>query len=225
LKKIWFREVILGISRSASQRAFYAWLRAGEMIAAPSVRGWTKRLGLERYAVSCQPTHPLQVTGPDGRPGHEVVGVIVDGATAKIVHTRPLREDDIVHELLHVARPEWPHVEVELWTELLTLEPALAVLIREGQWLDAGIATDFGFRFTLPKKEQPIVRSLRKEFAGMKEVTAYNLKTKKQVKMLNPELVTLKNGRKALRGLAGDDGKTTVVKILSAESLAEWEKA
>lgn len=59
----------------------------------------------------------------------------------------------------------------------------------------------------------------------MKEATAYNLRTKKQVKMMNPELVTLKNGRKALRGIAEDDGKTTVVKILGAKALAEWEKA
>jgi hypothetical protein len=64
-----------------------------------------------------------------------------------------------------------------------------------------------------------------KEETQVKEVTAYNLKTKKQVKMLKPELVTLKNGRKALRGVAADDGKTTVVKMLSAEAIAEWEKA
>jgi hypothetical protein len=64
-----------------------------------------------------------------------------------------------------------------------------------------------------------------REEATMKEVTAYNLKTKKHVAMLNPELVTLKNGRKALRGIAADDGKTTVVKILSEAAVADWEKA
>lgn len=59
----------------------------------------------------------------------------------------------------------------------------------------------------------------------MKEVTAYNLKTKRHVTILNPELVTLKNGRKALRGTASDDGKTTVIKILSPAAAAEWESA
>jgi hypothetical protein len=64
-----------------------------------------------------------------------------------------------------------------------------------------------------------------KEETQVNEVTAYNLKTKKHTTMLNPELVTLKNGRKALRGVASDDGKTTVVKMLSADAIAEWEKA
>jgi len=59
----------------------------------------------------------------------------------------------------------------------------------------------------------------------VKEVTAYNLKTKQHTTMLKPELVTLKNGRKALRGVAADDGKTTVVKMLSADAITEWEKA
>jgi hypothetical protein len=57
----------------------------------------------------------------------------------------------------------------------------------------------------------------------MKEWTAYNLKTKRHCTILNPELVTLKNGRKALRGVASDDRKTTVVKILGPSALAEWE--
>ena len=160
-----------------------------------------------------------------GAPAQELVGVIVEDRIATIVHTRPLREDDIVHELLHVARPGWPHPEVDLWTDLLMAQPSLAILIREGRWLDVPIAVDSGFRFALPQAMSPGIASNRKELAGMKEVTAYNLKTKEQVKMVNPEMVTLKNGRKALRGVAGDDGKTTVVKMLSADAIAEWEKA
>jgi hypothetical protein len=59
----------------------------------------------------------------------------------------------------------------------------------------------------------------------MKEWTAYNLKTKQHCTILNPQLVTLKNGRKALRGTASDDAVTTVVKILGPQALAEWEKS
>jgi hypothetical protein len=167
----------------------------------------------------------MQVTGADGCPGQELVGVIVDGKLATIVHTRPLRDDDIVHELLHVARPEWPHQEIELWTELLLAEAALSILVRDGEWLDGRIATDFAFYFALPQRTRIAIPHNRKELNGMKEVTAYNMKTRKQTKMLKPELVTLKNGRKALRGVAEDDGKTTVVKMIGANGIAEWEKA
>ncbi len=215
----------LSISRGLRHRLSLLVLGAHDLVSAQAARRWRHRLGIDRYRVRCQPTHPMQVTGPDGRPGQELVGVIVEDRIATIVHTRRLREDDIVHELLHVARPEWPHPEVDLWTDLLIAEPALAVLIREGRWPDGRIAVDFDSKFALPQAMPPAILSNRKELAELKEVTAYNLKTKKQVTMINPELVTLKNGRKALRGVAGDDGKTTVVKMLSAEAIAEWEKA
>jgi hypothetical protein len=133
----------LSISRGLRHRLGLLVLGAHVLVSAQAARRWRHRLGIDRYRVRCQPTHPMQVTGPDG----------------------------------------------------------------------------------LPQAMRPAILSNKKEFAGMKEVTAYNLKTKKQVKMLNPELVTLKNGRKALRGVAADDSKTAVVKMLSAEAIAEWEKA
>jgi hypothetical protein len=225
VKKISPLALILRINRIVSRRFMLGLLRAHNVVVAATMRHWVRQLGLGAFRVVCQPTHPMQVTGPDGRPGQELVGVIVEDRIATIVHTRYLREDDIVHELLHVARPEWPHPEFDLWTDLLMAEPALAIVVREGRWLDGRIAADFGFKFALPQAVPPVMPSTGKEFAGMKQVTAYNLKTKKQVKMLNPELVTLKNGRKALRGVAADDGKTTVVKMLSTEAIAEWEKA
>ncbi len=61
-----------------------------------------------------------QVTGESGRPGCGLVGVYCDDAAgdaekesvACILHTRRLTEEDIVHELLHVAHPAWSEGQV-----------------------------------------------------------------------------------------------------------------
>lgn len=44
--------------------------------------------------------------------------------------------------------------------------------------------------------------------------TAYSVKEKAQVEILNPEIVTMKNGRKALQGTSAAGNK--VFRILSA---------
>ncbi len=49
----------------------------------------------------------------------------------------------------------------------------------------------------------------------MKEISAYNVKTRKKTTIKNPQLVTLKNGRKAVKGIAADDGKTVVFHMIS----------
>lgn len=59
--------------------------------------------------------------------------------------------------------------------------------------------------------------------ATVKQWTAYNMKTRKACAIVDPAVVTLKNGRKAIRGVASDDLVTTVVRILGPEALAEWE--
>jgi hypothetical protein len=57
----------------------------------------------------------------------------------------------------------------------------------------------------------------------MKEVTAFNLRTRQQCTIIDPEIVTMKTGRKAVRGVASDDKKTTVFRILSAAEAKELE--
>jgi hypothetical protein len=42
----------------------------------------------------------------------------------------------------------------------------------------------------------------------------FNLRTKSECIILDPEIVVLKNGRLAAKGLASDDHRTTVVRIL-----------
>lgn len=164
--------------------------------AARRMRWWQQRLGLEESRGALRRVHPLQVTGEDGRPGSELVGVVVEGGTFTVLHTRRLREDDIVHELLHVLNPRWSHELVETWTGRLASNPKLASTLP----LEGGVE---GRRLT------------------MKEISAFNLRTRKKCTILEPEIVTMKNGRKAVRGLASDDGKTKVFRILGAAEAAE----
>lgn len=56
------------------------------------------------------------------------------------------------------------------------------------------------------------------------KLTAYSLKLRKAVEIANPKLVTLKNGRKAVRGVAAEDPSSTVFRILSDKDVAEVEK-
>ncbi len=49
----------------------------------------------------------------------------------------------------------------------------------------------------------------------MDELTAYSLKLRKDVVIRNPKLVTLKNGRPAVRGVADEDPSSSVFRILS----------
>ena len=56
------------------------------------------------------------------------------------------------------------------------------------------------------------------------KLTAYSLQLRKTVEIANPKLVTLKNGRKAVRGVAAEDPSSTVFRILSDKYVAEVEK-
>jgi hypothetical protein len=50
----------------------------------------------------------------------------------------------------------------------------------------------------------------------MKEISAYNVRTRNKTTMKNPKLVTMKNGKHALKGIAADDNQTTLFRIISA---------
>ena len=49
----------------------------------------------------------------------------------------------------------------------------------------------------------------------MIELKAYSVKLRKMVTIKDPELVTLKNGRKAVRGVASEDPSSKVFRIVS----------
>ena len=56
----------------------------------------------------------------------------------------------------------------------------------------------------------------------MKTITGYNVKTRKKTNIKNPQLVTLKNGKKAIKGIAEDDGKTTLYRMISESEAKEF---
>ena len=51
----------------------------------------------------------------------------------------------------------------------------------------------------------------------MEELKAYSVKLRKMVTIKNPEVVTLKNGRMAVRGVAEEDPTSNVVRLVNAE--------
>lgn len=83
---------------------------------------WTQRLDI-RCPVRLERTSIWHVTGENGRRGCSLVGVVLAPHEACIVHTRRLTQEDIVHELLHVAHPEWGEAAVILETARLLAQP------------------------------------------------------------------------------------------------------
>ena len=57
----------------------------------------------------------------------------------------------------------------------------------------------------------------------MADLTAYSVKLRKMVTIKDPELITLKNGAKAVRGVAAEDPSSKVFKILSKQQAEEIE--
>ena len=59
----------------------------------------------------------------------------------------------------------------------------------------------------------------------MERLTAYSVKLKKWVFIKDPELITLKSGRKAVRGVAEEDPSVVVVRIISDRQAEALQKA
>ena len=55
----------------------------------------------------------------------------------------------------------------------------------------------------------------------MIELKAYSVKLRKMVDIKDPELVTLKNGRKAVGGVASEDPSSKVIRIVSDKQAEE----
>ena len=56
------------------------------------------------------------------------------------------------------------------------------------------------------------------------ELPAYSVKLKRTVEITEPEIVTMKNGKRAVRGVAAEDPTLKVFRIISASQVAEIEK-
>ncbi len=51
----------------------------------------------------------------------------------------------------------------------------------------------------------------------MEELKAYSVKLRKMVTIKDPQVVKLKNGREAVRGVAAEDPSSNVMRLVSAE--------
>lgn len=95
--------------------------------------GWARVLRIP-YRVRLERASTLHVTNEQGRPGCSLVGVVWDAWTACICHTRCLSEEDIVHELLHVAFLHWSEDRVVEQTDRIFgaehAEATAAALVR-----------------------------------------------------------------------------------------------
>ena len=79
------------------------------------IERWQKKLGLEEWTIDAEQIDPASVTYPNDCVGSErfFVGIMPSEVSlhATIFHDRPLTEEDVVHELLHVKYPN----ESEEW--------------------------------------------------------------------------------------------------------------
>ena len=57
----------------------------------------------------------------------------------------------------------------------------------------------------------------------MEELKANSVKLRKMVGIKDPQLVTLKNGRKAVRGVASEDPSVNVVRIVNDKQAEELQ--
>ena len=55
-------------------------------------------------------------------------------------------------------------------------------------------------------------------------LTAYSVKLRKTVEIAEPKIVTMKNGRKAVQGVAAEAPTSKVFRILGDSQVAEVEK-
>lgn len=99
------------------------------MFAYEQIDHWKTVFGITDWDIICTVIDEMQVIDiwEGETPGHEFVGIERNFSTRTgiIYHTRPLEEDDIIHELLHIRYPEWSEEKVAFWTSLLNGEPVL----------------------------------------------------------------------------------------------------
>jgi hypothetical protein len=75
------------------------------------IADWREYLEIGQF-VRTERISRFQVTDELGRPGAGLIGVVFDAQLATIYHTRTLTPEDVLHELLHVAHPNWSELAV-----------------------------------------------------------------------------------------------------------------
>ena len=84
---------------------------------------WIDALGLKGWTITTEAIDKKSVTYADDVPDNDkyFVGVEIDKESmyANIYHDRPLIDEYIVHELLHVKHLDWSEEQVNIETESL----------------------------------------------------------------------------------------------------------
>jgi hypothetical protein len=75
------------------------------------IADWREYLEISQLVCTVR-INRFQVTDQRGRPGAGLIGVVFDAHLATIYHTRTLTPEDVLHELLHVAHPNWSEAAV-----------------------------------------------------------------------------------------------------------------
>ena len=88
------------------------------------IQKWKTKLELSDWSISTIRIEPDQVVCDCPPEDCYFVGIYYIGSEKKglIYHDRPLTEEDVVHELLHVKYPDWSEDQVNAETEKLLKE-------------------------------------------------------------------------------------------------------
>ena len=93
------------------------------------INRWIALLGLRGWTITTEAIDKKSVVYEGGVPAWDryFVGVEIDREKmmAHIYHDRPLNDEYVVHELLHVKYPNWSEDQVNAGTELLLTHPLL----------------------------------------------------------------------------------------------------
>lgn len=85
------------------------------------IRRWIDILELEGWDIVSMSIDRQSVVYDDECPNEDryFVGIMSsrDSMSATIFHDRPLTEEDVVHELLHVKYPDWSEDQVNIETQ------------------------------------------------------------------------------------------------------------
>ena len=75
---------------------------------------WKSYFDLVDWEIRCEQISMFQVSDEFCRVGNQLVGIVMNSQIklATLFHTRKLREEDIIHELLHVRSPAWSEDQV-----------------------------------------------------------------------------------------------------------------
>jgi hypothetical protein len=87
------------------------------------ISDWVDALGLSEWTITTEAIDEKSVVYEEGVPESDqyFVGIQMDRVKKKacIYHDRPLNDDYVVHELLHVKYPDWSEDQVNVATEKL----------------------------------------------------------------------------------------------------------